>query len=64
MTALLNIPDYNNLLGHPVVEGSWEGFVIKPDKRFVVYSGRDSFSMGEDITAISLPNLMQELLKQ
>jgi predicted AAA+ superfamily ATPase len=121
--ALLNIPDYNSLLGHPVVGGSWEGFVIenimavapsrvqpyyygtprgaeidlvlefpggmkwaieikrnsapslskgfyagcediKPDKRFVVYSGSDSFPMGEDITAISLPNLMQELLKQ
>ncbi len=121
--ALLNIPNYNNLLGHPVVGGSWEGFVIenimavapsrvlpyyygtprgaeidlvlefpggakwaieikgnstpsvskgfysgcediKPDKRFVVYSGSDSFPMGEDITAISLPNLMQELLNQ
>jgi hypothetical protein len=121
--ALLNIPDYNNLLGHPVVGGSWEGFVIenimsvvparvqpyyygtprgaeidlvlefpggakwaieikrnsapsiskgfysgcediKPDKRFVVYSGLESFSMGEGITAIPLPNLMQELLKQ
>ena len=121
--ALLNIPDYNNLLGHPVVGGSWEGFVIenimavtpsrvqpyyygtprgaeidlvlefpggakwaieikrnstpsiskgfysgcediKPDKRFVVYSGSDSFPMGEEVTAISLTNLMQELLKQ
>jgi hypothetical protein len=121
--ALLNISDYNNLLGHPVVGGSWEGFVIeniiavapsrvqpyyygtprgaeidlvlefpggtkwaieikrnstpsiskgfyngcediKPDKRFIVYSGFDSFTMGENITAISLPNLMQELLKQ
>lgn len=27
--ALLNISDYNNLLGHPVVGGSWEGFVIE-----------------------------------
>src|ERR1700760_1912777 len=92
--ALLNIPDYNSLLGHPVVGGSWEGFVIenimsvaparvqpyyygtpggakwaieikrssaplvskgfysacediKPDKRYVVYSGLDSFPMGE-----------------
>jgi predicted AAA+ superfamily ATPase len=120
--ALLNILDYNSLLGHPVVGGSWEGFVIenimsvapsrvqpyyygtprgaeidlvlefpggtkwaievkrsstpsiskgfysgcediKPDKRFVVYSGLESFSIGEGITAISLPNLMQELLK-
>ncbi|HEV2478281.1 MAG TPA: ATP-binding protein [Puia sp.] len=121
--ALLNIPDYNSLLGHPVVGGSWEGFVIenimsvapsrvqpyyygtpggaeidlvlefpggakwaieikrssapsvskgfysgcediKPDKRFVVYSGLEDFSMGEGITAVSLPNLMRELLKQ
>jgi uncharacterized protein len=120
--ALLNIPDYNSLLGHPVVGGSWEGFVIenvmsvapsrvqpyyygtprgaeidlvlefprgekwaieikrnstpsvskgfysgcddlKPDKRFVVYSGLDNFSMGNDVAAISLPNLMKELLK-
>jgi predicted AAA+ superfamily ATPase len=119
--ALLNIPDYNSLLGHPVVGGSWEGFVIenlmsvapsrvqpyfygtpsgaeidlvlefpggakwaieikrssapsiskgfyrgcddiKPDKRFVVYSGLESFSMGEGVTAISLTNLMLELL--
>ncbi len=27
--ALLNIPDENTLLGHPVVSGSWEGFVIE-----------------------------------
>ncbi len=121
--ALLNIPDYNSLLGHPVVGGSWEGFVIenimsvvpsrvqpyyygtprgaeidlvlefpggtkwaieikrnsapsvskgfysgcedlKPDKRFVVYSGLESFPMGEGIVAISLPGIMQELAKQ
>jgi uncharacterized protein len=121
--ALLNICDYNNLLGHPVVGGSWEGFVIenimavipprvqpyyygtprgaeidlvleypggekwaieikrnsapslakgfyagcediKANKRFVVYSGTDRFSMGEDVTAISLPGLMQELESQ
>jgi predicted AAA+ superfamily ATPase len=121
--ALLNIPDYNSLLGHPVVGGSWEGFVIEnimsvvptrvqpyyygtprgaeidlvlefpggekwaieikrnsspsvsngfytgcediqPDRRFVVYSGMDSFSMGKDITAISLPGLMGELIER
>jgi predicted AAA+ superfamily ATPase len=113
----------HSLLGHPVVGGSWEGFVIenimsvspsrvqpyyygtpggaeidlvlefpggtkwaieikrssvptvskgfysacddiKPDRRFVVYSGLESFSVGEGITAISLPNLMREFLKQ
>lgn len=27
--ALLNIPDRDTLLGHPVVGGSWEGFVIE-----------------------------------
>jgi predicted AAA+ superfamily ATPase len=27
--ALLNIGTYNDLLGHPVVGGSWEGFVIE-----------------------------------
>jgi uncharacterized protein len=27
--SLLNIGDYNSLLGHPVVGGSWEGFVIE-----------------------------------
>lgn len=27
--ALLNIPDRNSLLGHPVVGASWEGFVIE-----------------------------------
>jgi predicted AAA+ superfamily ATPase len=27
--ALLNISDTNQLLGHPVVGGSWEGFVIE-----------------------------------
>lgn len=121
--ALLNIPDYNSLLGHPVVGGSWEGFVIenmmavapprvqayyygtprgaeidlvmefpggskwaieikrsstpsiskgfyvgcediKADKRFVVYSGTESFPMSADVTAISPSGLMQELLKQ
>ncbi len=121
--SLLNIGDYNSLLGHPVVGGSWEGFVIenilsvlpahaqpyfyrspggaeidlvlefsltekwaieikrssapsiskgfytacadiKADKRFVVYAGHDRFSLGQDITAISLSELMQELLQR
>jgi predicted AAA+ superfamily ATPase len=121
--ALLNIQDYNSLLGHPVVGGSWEGFVIEnllsvapsrvqpyyygtprgaeidlvlefpggekwaieikrssspsvskgfyagcedvqPERRFVVYSGMDRFPMGKDITAISLPGLMRELVEK
>ena len=121
--ALLNISAYNDLLGHPVVGGSWEGFVIenilavassnvqpyyystsggaeidlilefspaekwaieikrsssptlskgfyiacddiKPQRRYVVYGGNDSFRMGAGITAISLAGLMQEVLKK
>ena len=121
--ALLNISNYNDLLGHPVVGGSWEGFVIenimsvappgtfpfyyrtadgaeidlilefsasekwiieikrssaptlskgfhiasddvKPDKRFVVYSGKDRFTLLEDVVAISLPDLMKEILNR
>lgn len=121
--ALLNISDYNQLLGHPVVGGSWEGFVIenilsvapagvqpyyygtpggaeidlvlefsgaekwaieikrssspvvskgfhiacddiKPEMRYVVYSGTDQFSLGGGVTAISLVELMKEVMKQ
>ena len=121
--ALLNIANYNNLLGHPVVGGSWEGFVIenimavaaprvqpfsygtpggaeidlilefsntekwaieikrsttpslskgfyvacedvKPQRRYVVYFGKDRFQLSEGVTAISLAELMQEVLRQ
>jgi predicted AAA+ superfamily ATPase len=121
--ALLNISNYTNLLGHPVIGGSWEGFVIenimsvaplsvnpfyygtpggaeidlilefsstekwaieikrnsspsiskgfhiaceelKPQRRFVVYSGKDRFPLGQKITAVSLFELMQEVLRQ
>lgn len=121
--ALLNIASFNELLGHPVVGGSWEGFVIenimgvagshaqpffyrtaggaeidlvlefspkerwaieikrssapslskgfhvacddvKPTKTFVVYSGKDTFSMEGGIRAISLFDLMQEIAKR
>ena len=121
--ALLNIPGYNELLGHPVVGGSWEGFVIenllsvaptgmqsyyygtpggaeidlvlefsgaekwaveikrsstpnlrkgfhiacedlKPQKRYVVYAGTDSFTLPGGVMVISLPGLMEELLKK
>jgi predicted AAA+ superfamily ATPase len=120
--ALLNVGAFNELLGHPVVGGSWEGFVIenimavagfrvqpyfyrtsggaeidlvlemsskerwaieikrgsvpavskgfhlacedvKPAKRFVVYGGKDSFTMEGGMKAMSLPDLMQEILK-
>ena len=120
--ALLNIADYNSLLGHPVVGGSWEGFVIenilsvipshvqafyyrtsggaevdlvleisgrekwaieikrgsapslskgfhfacadiKAKRRYIVYSGGDTFAFGEGVTAISLFELMQEIIQ-
>ena len=121
--ALLNIVNYNDLLGHPVVGGSWEGFVIenimsivpsgvqpffyrssggaeidlilefwakerwaieikrssspkvvkgfhiacddiKPARKFVVYPGPDTFTMGDGVTAISLNDLMHEILEE
>lgn len=36
---------------------------IDPDRRFVVYAGQDKFQMGENITAISLVGIMEELMK-
>jgi hypothetical protein len=36
---------------------------IKPERRYVVYSGTDQFSMGNGVTAISVLDLMQEVLK-
>jgi uncharacterized protein len=116
--ALLNVEEFNNLLGHPVVGGSWEGFVIenilsvapsrtkpyyygspggaeidlvlefsdgetwavaikkgslpklsrgfyvacedlKPDRKFVIYGGQDTFSLREDVLAISLYTFMK-----
>jgi predicted AAA+ superfamily ATPase len=121
--ALLNISDFNHLLGHPVVGGSWEGFVIenllsvvpqgvlpffygtpggaeidlllefygkekwaieikrsslpilskgfhiatndvKPSRKYVVYSGSEQISLGNGVTAISLRDLMLEIIKQ
>lgn len=121
--ALLNIMAYNGLLGHPVVGGSWEGFVIenvfsvlpegvqafyysttggaeidlvlefsggekwaieikrsttpslskgfyigcddiKAARRYVVYSGTKTFSMGDGVTAIGLPDFMALLEKR
>ena len=121
--ALLNISTVNDLLGHPVVGGSWEGFVIenilsvlpsgvqsyfyrtsggaeldlvlefgvserwaieikrsaspslskgfhiacddiKAARRYVVYSGQDDFSMGQNVRAISLGSLMEEVAER
>ncbi|MEX0998444.1 MAG: DUF4143 domain-containing protein, partial [Thermodesulfobacteriota bacterium] len=123
--ALLNISNYNDLLGHPVVGGSWEGFIIenilsiappemrpyfyrtsnkagseidlileftakerwaieikrstspsvskgfhiacediKPTRKYVLYSGSANFSMGNDTRAISLNDLMEEIIKR
>lgn len=118
--ALLNIPDRNALLGHPVVGASWEGFVIenlinaapaltvpgfyrtsggaeidlllelpggerwaievkrsraakpargfyeacedlKPAKRFVVHAGADRFPISDDVQAIGLRELADNL---
>lgn len=121
--ALMGIENYNNLLAHPVVGGSWEGFVIEnvlsvsparmqpyfyrsaggaeadlilefadgekwaieikrnsaprlskgfhlacddiqPDRKFVVYAGKDTFPMGDGITAIPLNALMKEIMNR
>jgi len=121
--ALLNISTFNDLVSHPVVGGSWEGFVIenllsvlqgralpyyyrtavgaeidlilefsgqekwaieikrnsapvlskgfhiacediKADRKFVIYSGMDQFSMSGGITAISLQAMMHEITKK
>ena len=53
--ALLNIQDYNTLLGHPVVGGSREGFVI--ENIMAVISSRVqpyyySTSRGEEIDLV------------
>lgn len=120
--ALLNIQDYNELLSHPVVGGSWEGFVIEnllsvvppgvqafyygtpggaeidlllefrggkrwaieikrssspslskgfhmaceavePEKKYVVYSGFETFHLSKDVMALPLTQLMNELLQ-
>ncbi|SEJ43421.1 hypothetical protein SAMN05216327_11076 [Dyadobacter sp. SG02] len=119
--ALMGIESFNNLLAHPVVGGSWEGFVIEnimsvapvrmqpyfyrsaggaeadlvlefadgkkwvieikrnsapslskgfyiacediqPDKKFVIYSGKDTFPMGDGVIATSLNAVMQEIM--
>ena len=118
--TLLNIKEMNELLGHPVVGGSWEGFVIEniisalrdtipcyyygtpggaeidlilefspserwaieikrstapsiskgfhlaceeiqPSQKFVVYNGTQRFPMTNEITAISLKGIVEEV---
>lgn len=120
--TLLQIPNYEQLLGHPILGKSWEGFIIekiisslpsnsnvnpffyrtsagseidlvlelaldnywaveikasktptlkkgfhvacedlKVKRKFVVYTGEDTFSLGNEITAISLPLLLEEI---
>lgn len=120
--ALLNIKDYEDLISHPVVGGSWEGFVIeniasilqlnvnafyyrttggaeidlilefsitelwaieikrssapkiskgfhiacediKATRKFVVYSGNDTFTIKNDITIISLFDMMNKVIE-
>ncbi len=120
--TLLRIPDYERLLGNPVLGKSWEGFVIEnilsvlpsymnpffyrtsagaeidlllefnlgdywaieiksgktPDvkkgfhtacedlgvrRKFVVYTGEDTFPLGNETTVISLPLFLEELRK-
>jgi len=119
--ALLYISSVNDLLGHPIVGGSWEGFIIEnimavapsnmqayyyrtsggaeidlllefgsierwaieikrssspslgrgfyqacedtqATRKYVVYAGKDSFSISKDVRAISIYDLMQELM--
>ena len=74
--ALLGITTVNDLLGHPVAGGSWEGCVIenlsgalpkfaledlKPARRFVVHGGGENFTLGKGIKALSLRNMMTTL---
>ncbi|MGD1844906.1 MAG: ATP-binding protein [Salibacteraceae bacterium] len=118
--TLLQIPDYDRLLGHPVFGKSWEGFVfeiilgylpatvrpsfyrtavgaeidlvlefemgeywaieikatptpklqkgfhiacedLKVKRKWVIYTGEETFPMGNDITALSLQSFTEEL---
>ena len=120
--ALLNIKNYNELLSHPVVGGSWEGFVIenimsiapahvkayfyrtadgaeidlilefsitdlwaieikrnsapniskgfyiacediKAARKYVVYSGQETFGLKNNVTLISLFDMMNTILE-
>lgn len=121
--ALLNIPSLDSLFGHPVVGGSWEGFVIenilsvtpaetvpyfyrtthgveldlilelpsqqrwaieikkhstpslskgfytacediRPQRRFVIYDGKETFKLPGDVLAVPLYQFMQMLTEE
>lgn len=120
--TLLQIPNYEGLLGHPILGKSWEGFVIEKitsylpalvqpffyrtaagaeidlllefnlneywaveiksskvpkvkkgfhiacedldvSRKFIIYTGEDSFSIGHDTAVMSLPSFLEELRK-
>jgi hypothetical protein len=52
--ALLEIPDLHQLLGHPVVGGSWEGFVIETLIRTAGSSAKPHFYRTHDGAEIDL----------
>jgi uncharacterized protein len=52
--ALLEIPDLHRLLGHPVVGGSWEGFVIETLIRAAGPSAKPFFFRTHDGSEIDL----------
>ena len=35
---------------------------IRASKKYIVYSGKDTFSLGNGVTAISLHDLMHEIM--
>ena len=37
---------------------------VKPQRKYIVYSGNDIFPLGNDIATISLHDMMQKLLKK
>jgi uncharacterized protein len=69
--ALLGLPTYDSVLGHPVAErsrapvvsrGFHQGVLdVGATAAFVVHSGADTFSLGNGVTAISLLELTRRL---
>ena len=52
--SLLGIPDYEALLGHPIVGASWEGFVIENILRHVPKQTLESFYRTQDGAEVDL----------